>query len=91
MGWVILVVGLLFLLAGLVISIWEAFQDIRQRAPGAAARMGEDDLAGALDRLTDALARLLEAFAKLTVGIQLSLIGMVLVYCGLRALGMLPA
>jgi uncharacterized membrane protein len=91
MGWVILVVGLLFLLAGLVISVWEAFRDICQRVPGAAARVQEGDLAGALDRLTEALARLLEAFAKLTVGIQLSLIGMVLIYCGLRVLGMLPA
>lgn len=90
MGWIIFAVGLLFLLAGLAISIWQAFRDIRQRAPGAAARVGEDGLAGALDRLTEALARLLEAFAKLTVGIQLSLIGMVLVYCGLRVLGMLP-
>ena len=92
MGWVILVVGLLFLLAGLAISLWEAFQDICQRVQGiATARVQEADTAGALDRLTDALARLLEAFAKLAVGIQLSLIGMVLIYCGLRVLGMLPA
>jgi len=90
MGWIIFTVGLLFLLAGLVISVWQAFQDIRQRASGSAARVQEDNLAGALDRLTDALARLLEAFAKLAVGIQLSLIGMVLIYCGLRVLGMLP-
>jgi uncharacterized membrane protein len=90
MGWIIFAVGLLFLLAGLAISIWQAFQDIRQRMKTVAG-VQTPDTAGALDRLTEALARLLEAFAKLTVGIQLSLIGMVLIYCGLRVLGMLPA
>ena len=88
MGWIVLVIGLLFLLAGLAISVWEAFRDI--------ARLVDDIVGGdgatrtnGLGDLIEAIAKLLEAFAKLAVGVQLSLIGLVLVYCGLRILGML--
>ena len=90
MGWVILVIGLLFLVAGLVISLWEAFSGIARRIEGI---VGGDtpSRAEGLTELIKAIAKLLEAFAKLAVGIQLSLIGLVLVYCGLRILGMLPA
>jgi uncharacterized membrane protein len=90
MGWVLFVVGLLFLLAGLAISVWEAFRDIVRRVKGIIGARAIDT-ADALTKLIEALAKLLEAFAKLTVGIQLSLIGLVLIYCGLRILGMLPA
>ena len=31
----------------------------------------------------------MEGFAKLAVGVQLSLVGLVLVYCGLRIVGLL--
>jgi hypothetical protein len=90
MGWVVLVVGLLFLVAGLAISVWEAFSDIVRRVDeivgGEAATRAEG-----LSELIEAIAKLLEAFAKLTVGIQLSVIGLVLMYCGLRILGMLAA
>jgi len=90
MGWVILVVGLLFLVAGLVISIWEAFGDIGRKVK----RIAERDVPTRGEGLTDlieAIAKLMEAFAKLTVGIQLSVIGLVLIYCALRILGMLVA
>ena len=90
MGWIVLVIGLLFLLAGLVISVWEAFRDISRRVDdivgGDAATRAEG-----LSELTGAIARFLEAFAKLAVGVQLSLIGLVLMYCGLRILGVLTA
>jgi hypothetical protein len=90
MGWVILIVGLLFLVAGLAISVWEAFSDIVRRVDdivgGDAATRAEG-----MSELIEAIAKLLEAFAKLTVGIQLSLIGLVLMYCGLRCLGVLVA
>jgi hypothetical protein len=90
MGWVIFVIGLLFLVAGLAISVWEAFSDIVRRVEEI---IGKDTATRAegLSELIEAIAKLLEAFAKLTVGIQLSLIGLVLVYCGLRILGMLLA
>ena len=88
MGWVVFVFGLLFLLAGLVISLWQAFRDFAQQV---------DDICGdrivadenGLAKLARAIAKLLEAFAKLTVGIQLSVIGLVLVYCGMRILEIL--
>ena len=88
MGWIVLVIGLLFLAAGLVISVWEAFSDIVRRVDDI---VGGDGAARAngLGDLIKAIAKLLEAFAKLAVGVQLSLIGLVLVYCGLRILGML--
>jgi uncharacterized membrane protein len=88
MGWVILVIGLLFLVAGLVISIWEAFSEIGRRVEdvvGGDVPIRAEDLT----ELIKAIAKLVEGFAKLTVGIQLSLVGLVLVYCGLRIVGLL--
>jgi hypothetical protein len=90
MGWIILVVGLLFLLAGLVISLWEAFRDIGQQVDGIAGRDVATWAEGPTE-LLEAIAKLLEAFAKLAVGIQLSLIGLVLTYFGLRILHVLPS
>ncbi|HUV90678.1 MAG TPA: hypothetical protein VMY80_13565 [Anaerolineae bacterium] len=88
MGWFVLVVGLLFLLAGLALSLWEAFGDIAVRVRGLIGRRASDTT-DALTKLVEAIASLLEAFAKLTIGVQLSLIGLVLTYWGLRILGML--
>ena len=90
MGWIIVVIGLLFLVAGLVISLWEAFGDMGRRVEDIVGEQVAASTADGLVKLVRALARLLEAFAKLTVGIQLSLVGLVLIYCGLRVLGMLP-
>ena len=88
MGWVILVVGLLFLVAGLVISIWEAFAEMGRRVEGVVQAEPPIRAEGLTD-LIKAIAKLVEGFAKLAVGVQLSLVGLVLVYCGLRIVGLL--
>jgi uncharacterized membrane protein len=88
MGWVVLVLGLLFLVAGLVISLWQAFRNFAQQVDDICGdRMAAE--AYGLAKLARAIAKLLQAFAKLTVGIQLSVIGLVLVYCGMRILEIL--
>ena len=88
MGWFVLITGLVFLLGGLVLSLWEAFRDICERVRGTIGGRAENPTE-ALIKLTEAIARLLEAFGKLTIGVQLSLIGLILTFWGLRILGLL--
>lgn len=89
MGTALVVIGMLFLLSGLAISIYEAFQDIMGKAN---VRLAFDSLrerqqaisaSEITEAVVEALKELLQVFARLAVGIQLSLIGLVLVYWGL--------
>lgn len=86
MGTALVVIGILFLLGGLAISIYEAFDigDRFQERRDNLEAAGEGQQLEITKELIEALKDLLDVFARLTVGVQISLIGLVLVYWGLR-------
>jgi hypothetical protein len=90
MGIALVVIGTLFLLGGLAISIYEAFKDIIDKGSEIDGRFDSTGTEKITQDVIKSIKDLLEVFAKLTVGIQVSLIGLLLVYWGLLVLGMLP-
>jgi hypothetical protein len=75
MGTALVIVGLVLLVGGLVISLLEAWN--KWYKPAAQDGVRAFDV-GSLE----AIQKILEAFVKFTLGIQLCLIGLVLVYWG---------
>jgi hypothetical protein len=90
MGIALFVIGTLFLLGGLAISIYEAFKDIIDKGSKIDGRFDGPSTEKITQDVIKSIKDLLEVFAKLTVGIQVSLIGLLLVYWGLLILGRLP-
>jgi hypothetical protein len=83
MGSALVIIGLILLVGGLVISLLEAWSKwVKPK--------GEDRIDASPAGSLEAIQKILEAFAKFTMGVQLSLIGLVLVYWGLLILEMLP-
>ncbi|MGD9029558.1 MAG: hypothetical protein PVG25_07065 [Anaerolineae bacterium] len=80
MGTALVIVGLVLLVGGLVISLLEAWSKwYKPDTEGGARKDSVRDFdVGSLE----AIQKILEAFVKFTLGIQLCLIGLLLVYWG---------
>ncbi len=85
-GWVLTIMGFAFIVIGLI----GAYKEVRQRGPGKKDRETPRGTAGFWEELLKILPALLEQLFKAPKWILSCLVGLVLIYFGVRLISGLP-